>query len=288
MRDQPARDADRQEEQTRKRESPELSGGVPGTLSAQEAARLLGIDVPTARPAIGSGELTATKQGGSFHIKGEDRERYRQRRARPLRRDVTRRPQAHALPARRPPSSDGKTSWPRLPYCCGVTTCGSSPSPVPAAVAAPDQPRARGAAAGGGRTLRQGDRGGSRHLPRHRLGSRGLDPRQARHALPRRRLGTGGPWGAPHPLTEKPHPLVAAKKASGPARGNGDLCRLTATIVRGMSSAAREPSLVLARQTVALDQPGIRRCRGERPDWQRRHEPALRAWRGWPRRASTL
>src|SRR4051794_17393244 len=77
MRDQPARDADRQGEQTRKRGSPELSGGMPNTLSAQEAARLLGIHERTVRRAIRSGELAATKQGGSFHIQGEDLERYR-------------------------------------------------------------------------------------------------------------------------------------------------------------------------------------------------------------------
>ena len=99
MRDQPARDADRQGEQTRKRGSPELSGGVPGTLSAQEAARLLGIHERTVRRAIASGELAATKQGGSFHIRRDDLERYRQRRARPPRGDVTRRSQGHALPA---------------------------------------------------------------------------------------------------------------------------------------------------------------------------------------------
>src|SRR4051812_27863533 len=92
MRDQPARDADRQGKQTRKRGSPELGSGVLGTLSAQEAARLLGIHERTVRRAIGSGELAATKQGGSFHIQGEDLERYRQRRASPLRHDVTRRP----------------------------------------------------------------------------------------------------------------------------------------------------------------------------------------------------
>ena len=47
----------------------ERSPGAPGTLSAQEAARLLGIHARTVRRAIGSGELMATKQRGSCHIK---------------------------------------------------------------------------------------------------------------------------------------------------------------------------------------------------------------------------
>jgi excisionase family DNA binding protein len=97
MHHQPARDADGQREQTRKQESPELTGGVPGTLSAQEAARRLGIHERTVRRAIGSGELVATKQSSSFHIYEEDLERFRQRRARPLRHEVAARP--YSLPA---------------------------------------------------------------------------------------------------------------------------------------------------------------------------------------------
>jgi excisionase family DNA binding protein len=89
MRDQPARDADGQWGEPRKRESPELTGGMPDALSAQEAGRLLGIHERTVRRAIGSGELAATKQGGSFHISAEDLEHYRQRRARAPRHEVT-------------------------------------------------------------------------------------------------------------------------------------------------------------------------------------------------------
>src|SRR5918995_372243 len=85
MRDQPAPDADREREDTRKRESPDLAGGVPAGLSAREAARLLGVHERTIRRAIRDGELTATKQDGSFHITAEDLERYRERRARPVR-----------------------------------------------------------------------------------------------------------------------------------------------------------------------------------------------------------
>ena len=47
----------------------ERSPGAPGTLSAQEAARPLGIHARTVRRAIGSGELMATKQRDSCHIK---------------------------------------------------------------------------------------------------------------------------------------------------------------------------------------------------------------------------
>ena len=65
---QPTPDADRDRENTRKRESPDLTGGVPNDLSAREAARLLGLHERTVRRAIRGGELTATKQGGSFHI----------------------------------------------------------------------------------------------------------------------------------------------------------------------------------------------------------------------------
>ena len=97
MRDLPAPDADREREDTRKRESPDLAGGVPDGLSAREAARLLGVHERTVRRAIGSGELTATKQGGSFHITTKDLERYRQRRAVPLRRGGMTR--LHAMPA---------------------------------------------------------------------------------------------------------------------------------------------------------------------------------------------
>ena len=85
MRDQPAPDADRERKSSRKRESPDLAGGVPVTLSAREAARLLGVHERTIRRAIRDGELTATKQGGSFHIYAEDLERYREQRARPVR-----------------------------------------------------------------------------------------------------------------------------------------------------------------------------------------------------------
>src|SRR5215210_8992385 len=88
-RDQPARNADAQWGRTLKRESSELTGGVPDRLSAQEAARLLGIHERTIRCAIGNGELTATKQGGSFHITAEDLEHYRRRRARAPRHEVT-------------------------------------------------------------------------------------------------------------------------------------------------------------------------------------------------------
>ena len=88
MRVQPAWNADAQWGRTLKRESSELTGGVPDRLSAQEAARLLGIHERTIRRAIGNGELTATKQGGSFHITAEDLEHYRRRRARPPRREV--------------------------------------------------------------------------------------------------------------------------------------------------------------------------------------------------------
>jgi excisionase family DNA binding protein len=58
---------------------------VANGLSAREAARLLGVHERTIRRAIRDGELTATKQGGSFHIHAEDLERYRERRARPVR-----------------------------------------------------------------------------------------------------------------------------------------------------------------------------------------------------------
>ena len=101
---------------TSRRRTPTASGSRPGngrartalvvcptTLSAQEAARLLGIHERTVRRAIRSGELAATKQGGSFHINAEELERYRQRRARPPRHDVATRLQAPALPA--PPTS---------------------------------------------------------------------------------------------------------------------------------------------------------------------------------------
>src|SRR5688500_5152380 len=101
MRDQPAPDADREREDTRKRESPDLTGGVPDGLSAREAARLLGVHERTVRRAIRGGELPATKQGGSFHIMPEALERYRERRAHPVRHRAGTRPQA--LPA--PPTS---------------------------------------------------------------------------------------------------------------------------------------------------------------------------------------
>src|SRR5687768_9394314 len=101
MRDQPAPDADREREDTRKRESPDLTGGVPDGLSAREAARLLGVHERTVRRAIRGGELPATKQGGSFHIMPEALERYRERRAHPVQHRAGTRPQA--LPA--PPTS---------------------------------------------------------------------------------------------------------------------------------------------------------------------------------------
>jgi excisionase family DNA binding protein len=103
MRDQPAPDADRERENPRQRESPDLTSGVPETLSAREAARLLGVHERTVRRAIRGGELAATKQGGSFHIDSDEIERYRERRARPIRRDIRTRLQADALPA--PPTS---------------------------------------------------------------------------------------------------------------------------------------------------------------------------------------
>jgi hypothetical protein len=43
MRDLPAPDADREREDTRQRESPDLAAGAPGTLSARETARLFGV-----------------------------------------------------------------------------------------------------------------------------------------------------------------------------------------------------------------------------------------------------
>ena len=97
MRDQPAPDAAREREQTRRRDSPDLTGGVPDTLSAREAARLLGVHERTVRRAIRGGELTATKQGGSFHIYTEELDRYREHRARPLEREAGTR--SHALPS---------------------------------------------------------------------------------------------------------------------------------------------------------------------------------------------
>ena len=97
MHDQPARDADRQWEQTRERSSPELTGGVSDGLSAREAARLLGIHERTVRRAIRAGELAAAKQGGSFQISAAAFERYREWRARPVRPRAG--PEPHALPA---------------------------------------------------------------------------------------------------------------------------------------------------------------------------------------------
>ena len=97
MHDQPARDADRQWEQTREWSSPELAGGVSDGLSAREAARLLGIHERTVRRAIRDGDLAATKQGGSFHISAAALERYREWRARPVRPRA--RTEPHALPA---------------------------------------------------------------------------------------------------------------------------------------------------------------------------------------------
>ena len=96
MSDQPARDVYGHWGQTRNRDGPEQTESVPGTLSAQEAARLLGVHERTVRRAIGRGELSATKQGGSFHINAEELERYRQYRARPLRHHIATR--LHALP----------------------------------------------------------------------------------------------------------------------------------------------------------------------------------------------
>jgi excisionase family DNA binding protein len=78
-------------------ESSGLSAGMPNGLSAREAARLLGVHERTIRRAIRDGELTATKQGGSFHITAEELERYRERRAGLVRHRAGTRP--HVLPA---------------------------------------------------------------------------------------------------------------------------------------------------------------------------------------------
>src|SRR5215207_4532143 len=68
MRVQPVPDASRKQERMLSPDDSERSPGAPGTISAQEAARLFGIHARTVRRAIGSGELTATKQRGAFYI----------------------------------------------------------------------------------------------------------------------------------------------------------------------------------------------------------------------------
>ena len=77
----------------------DLAGAFSNAVSAQEAARLLGVHERTVRRAIHAGELPATKAGGSFQITIDALQRYQQRRTRRdgWRRQTKARPQA--LPA---------------------------------------------------------------------------------------------------------------------------------------------------------------------------------------------
>ena len=136
MRDQPAPDADGQRERTRKRESPDLTGGVPDTTvgaGGRAAARHPRADRSPRDPrrrADGheAGRFLPYICRGSGALPGAARSP-----CPAASRDGT----AHAAGCRRPPSSGARTSLPKLPPCCGVATYGSSPSPDPAAPARP-------------------------------------------------------------------------------------------------------------------------------------------------------
>ncbi|HLL49881.1 MAG TPA: helix-turn-helix domain-containing protein, partial [Thermomicrobiales bacterium] len=97
MGDQAAPNADRERKVTPAPDSPDLSTAVPDGVSAQEAARLLGLHERTVRRAIQRGALIATKKGRSFQIVLEALERYRRELARHTRRDQVR-PRLYLLP----------------------------------------------------------------------------------------------------------------------------------------------------------------------------------------------
>lgn len=85
MGEQAAPNANRGRELSLALDRPDLSTTVSDSVSAEEAARLLGVHERTVRRAIQRGELIATKQGRSFHITPEELDRYQQ--------DPARRPQ---------------------------------------------------------------------------------------------------------------------------------------------------------------------------------------------------
>ena len=79
-------------------DSRDLSDVLPDGVSAHEAARLLGVHERTVRRAIQRGEMTAAKQGRSFHIAPEALERYQQQPARRAARRGQVRTRLHSLP----------------------------------------------------------------------------------------------------------------------------------------------------------------------------------------------
>jgi excisionase family DNA binding protein len=99
MTDQPTPKVDREQDRSLTPDHPEHSRGQANGLSAQDAARQLGVSERTIRRAIARGALTGTKQGGVFHIAPEALARYRQRGARGPRRRRQPRKRLSSLPA---------------------------------------------------------------------------------------------------------------------------------------------------------------------------------------------
>ena len=97
MADQPTPKANRERDWTLTPDHPEQARGLADGLSARDAAQQLGISERTVRRAIGRGKLTATKQGGSFHITVEALACYREWRARSV--PNRSRTQQYSLPA---------------------------------------------------------------------------------------------------------------------------------------------------------------------------------------------